>query len=119
YPTNINQPSPAAGNIQARRPIQGYAAIYAYAPFVSANYQGLQAQIERRFQRGLTFLAAYTYSHSIDNGPSQADNGVGDSGPQNSLNFAAERGNSNFDLRHRFVASTVYELPFGRGKRFV
>lgn len=119
YPANINQPSPAAGAVQLRRPIQGYSAIYAYAPFVSANYEGLQAQLERRFQKGLTFLAAYTYSHSIDNGPSQADNGVGDSGPQNSLNFAAERANSNFDVRQRFVASTVYELPFGRGKRFL
>ena len=87
-----------------------------YPPFVSANYNALQAQLERRFSKGLAFLAAYTYSHSLDNGPSQADNGVGDPGPQNPLNFAAERGNSNFDVRQRFVASTVYELPFGKGK---
>lgn len=116
YPANVNLPPPGAGKIQARRPIQGFAAIYEYAPFVSSNYNALQAQLERRFSKGLTFLAAYTYSHSLDNGPSQADNGVGDPGPQNPLNFAAERGNSNFDVRQRFVASTVYELPFGKGK---
>ncbi len=119
YPDNIDVPAPGPGKVQARRPIQGYSAIYEYAPFVSANYSALQAQLERRFNKGLTFLAAYTYSHSIDNGPSQADNGVGDPGPQNPLNFAAERGNSNFDVRQRFVASTVYELPFGKGKPFL
>ena len=119
YPDNVNLPPPGAGKIQPRRPIQGFAAIYEYAPFVSANYNALQAQLERRFSKGLTFLAAYTYSHSLDNGPSQADNGVGDPGPQNPLNFTAERGNSNFDVRQRFVASTVYELPFGTGKPFL
>lgn len=119
YPDNIDLPAPGPGSIQPRRPIQGYSAIYEYAPFVSANYSGLQAQLERRFGRGLTFLGAYTYSHSFDNGPSQADNTAGDPGPQNPLNFAAERGNSNFDVRQRFVASSVYELPFGKGRRFL
>src|ERR1700730_1851445 len=119
YPDNVNVPAPGPGKVQPRRPIQGFAAIYEYAPFVSANYNALQAQLERRFSKGLTLLAAYTYSHSIDNGSSHADNGIGDPGPQNPLNFAAERGNSNFDVRQRFVASTVYELPFGKGKPFL
>ena len=120
YPDNINVASAGARKSASAAADPGVlAAIYEYAPFVSANYNALQAQLERRFSKGLTFLAAYTYSHSIDNGPSQADNGVGDPGPQNPLNFAAERGNSNFDVRQRFVASTVYELPFGKGKPFL
>jgi len=116
YPNQIDQPVPGPGAIQARRPLPQYSGLYVYAPLVSANYESLQTQLERRFQSGLSVLAAYTYSHSIDNGPSQADNGVGDPGPQNAFNFAAERGNSNFDLRHRFVVSSVYQLPFGKGK---
>jgi hypothetical protein len=38
------------------------------------------------------------------------------SGPQNAFNFAAERGNSAFDIRQRLVVSTIYDLPFGKGK---
>jgi hypothetical protein len=114
YPNQIDQPTPAAGNIQARRPFPQYSALYAYTPIVSANYGSLQAQIERRFNSGFSLLLAYTWSHSIDNGPSQTDNGV--SGPQNAYNFAAERGDSNYDIRNRLVVSTIYELPFGKGK---
>jgi hypothetical protein len=41
------------------------------------------------------------------------------SAPQNALDFSAERGDSNFDIRNRFVLSSVYELPFGKGKPFL
>jgi hypothetical protein len=44
---------------------------------------------------------------------------AGVAAPQNSLNFQAERGNSNFDVRQRLVVSSVYELPFGKGKAFL
>ena len=116
YPDQIDQPSPGPGKVQARRPFPQYSALYVYAPFVSSNYESLQAQLERRLSNGLSLLAAYTYSHSIDNGPSQTDNV---SAPQNALDFSAERGSSNFDIRHRFVLSEVYELPFGKGKRYL
>jgi hypothetical protein len=53
--------------------------------------------------------------HAIDNGPSQVDTVVA---PQNAFNFAAERGNSAFDVRNRLVTSVLYELPFGKGKPF-
>ena len=84
---------------------------------MSSNYESLQAQLERRFSHGFSLLAAYTYGHSIDNGSSQVDSGA--ASPQNALNFAAERGNSNFDVRNRLVVSSVYELPFGKGKAFL
>ncbi len=114
YPNQIDQPAPGLGVIQPRRPFPQYSALYAYAPLVSSNFESLQAQVERRFQRGLSLLAAYTLGHSIDNGSSQVDTGV--PSPQNALNFRAERGDSNFDVRNRFVLSSVYELPFGKGK---
>jgi hypothetical protein len=63
------------------------------------------------------FQAAYTWSHSIDNAPDPLDAGRGNrSLPRDSSGFAggltAERGNSDFDTRHRFVANFIYELPF-------
>jgi hypothetical protein len=117
YPDQINQPTPGPGAIQQRRPFPQYSALYAYAPLVSSSFESLQAQVERRFHHGLSVLAAYTLGHSIDNGSSQVDSGV--PAPQNALDFSAERGDSNFDVRNRFVLSSVYELPFGKGKPFL
>jgi hypothetical protein len=113
YANQIDQPSPRAGSIQARRPFPQYSALHAYAPLVDANYNSLQAQIERRFRNGFSLLSAYTWGHAIDNGPSQVDTVAV---PQNAFDFAAERGNSAFDVRNRLVTSVLYELPFGKGK---
>src|SRR5262249_26351611 len=77
-------------------------------------YHSLQVTAEKRFTTGLSFLSAYTYSHSIDNA-SQDTGG----GPQNARDLRADRGNSDFDIRHRLVVSWSYELPFGRGRRFL
>ncbi len=107
---NINQPTPAAGNIQARRPFPAYSGINAYGPYVSAHYDSLQTQLERRFSKGVTLLAAYTWAHGFDN-----DN----SSRQYAYNLAAEEATSSFDIRQRFVLSSVYELPFGKGKPFL
>jgi hypothetical protein len=103
---NIDQPAPGAGAIQPRRPIQGYSAINEYGPWISAHYDSLQTQVERRYKQGLTLLAAYTYGHAIDN----------DGVHQDSFTLANDEGSSAFDVRQRFVLSSVYELPFGKGK---
>jgi len=116
YPNQIDQPTPGPGAIQARRPFPQYSALHAYSPVVDANYNSLQAQMERRFNNGLSLLAAYTWGHAIDDGPSQVDTVVG---PQNAYNFAAERGSSAYDIRNRLVVSSLYELPFGKGKPFL
>jgi hypothetical protein len=116
YPNQIDQPAPGPGAVQARRPFPQYSALHAYAPLVDANYNSLQGQVERRFKSGFSLLVAYTWGHAIDNGPSEVDTVVG---PQNAHNFAAERGNSAFDIRNRLVVSTLYELPFGKGKLFL
>jgi Carboxypeptidase regulatory-like domain len=116
YPNQIDQPTPGPGAVQARRPFPLYSALHEYAPLVDANYHSLQGQVERRFTNGFSLLAAYTWGHAIDDGPSQVDTVVG---PQNAYDFAAERGNSAFDVRNRLVVSSLYELPFGKGKPFL
>jgi hypothetical protein len=116
-PLQIDQPTPGPGAIQPRRPFPQYSALHAYEPVIRASYNSLQAQAERRFTNGFSLLAAYTYGHSIDNGNSQVDNGP--PAPQNAFNLEAERGSSVFDIRHRLVISTLYELPFGKGKPFL
>ncbi|MDI3255805.1 MAG: carboxypeptidase regulatory-like domain-containing protein [Bacillota bacterium] len=78
------------------------------------NYNGLQASLKRRFQNGLSFQAAYTYSHSLDDVPEELESNSGDA--PNGRNPSMWYGNSDFDFRNRVSVSYVYELPFGHGK---
>ena len=69
-------------------------------------YDGLQVTVTQRAFRGLNFLAGYTWAHAVDNGTSNRG-----AYPQDSNNFNAERGNGDYDIRHRFTFSLTYELP--------
>jgi hypothetical protein len=81
---------------------------------VNSHYHALIARLERRMARGLSFTAGYTFGKSIDT----ASGLNGTNQPQDNYNLAAERGLSDFDVRHRFVLSNTWELPFGRGRRW-
>jgi carboxypeptidase family protein/TonB-dependent receptor-like protein len=74
-------------------------------------YHSLQVTLTKRFSHGLYLLAGYTYAHAIDD----ATNNLA-SFPQNSLDFAGERGNSDFDIRNRFTLSLTYLLPSRESK---
>ena len=115
---NLNQPSPGPGDLNARRPISGFSDILLVSSEASSTYHALQARIEKRYSQGLSLLGAYTFSKSLDNSSAFLESKGDDNTPQNSANIAAERGLSNFDLRHRISGSFVYELPFSRGGRW-
>jgi hypothetical protein len=93
-----------------------------------ATYQAGQFRITKsmrneRFGTG-QFQAAYTISHSIDNAPDPIDAQNGErSFPRDSSGFVgglgAERGNSGFDVRHRFVGNFTYDLPFHSTQKWV
>ncbi len=86
-----------------------------------SNYDSLQTKVEKRFSRGLSILSAYTYAHAIDNSPGGfciGGTGPSSCGPQNPLRPELDRGNSSLDVRHRFTFANVYDLPFGRGRRY-
>jgi outer membrane receptor protein involved in Fe transport len=108
---NINQAIPGPGPVVARRPYPNLGDGTAVGPWGNSSYNSLQTTFERRLSAGLTLLAAWTYSHSIDN-----TSGTGSETVQNPYNLHFNRGNSTFDLRHNFVVSWTYELPFGKGK---
>ena len=80
-----------------------------------SEFNALNLKLERRFNSGWQILVAHTWSKSID-----SDSGGSYGSPNlNPANFQLDKGPSDFDIRHRFVASVVYELPFGRGKKFL
>ena len=74
----------------------------------NSNYNALWVTANKRMARGLQFNASYTFSKSIDYN-SQSSQGVT---VQDSYNLRGDRGLSDFDARHRFVISGLYELPF-------
>ena len=88
-----------------------------------SNYNSLFTTVRKRLSHNLQFDFNYTYSHSIDNGSTVAnENGNFESGVTSVMcdvtNNRACRGNSEFDTRHQITGDFVYDLPFGRGKAF-
>ena len=81
-----------------------------------SNYNSLQTRLEKRFSHGLQFEAAYTYSHSLDNASSASLGSANNGDFRDQTNPNLDYANSDFDIRHRFVLSYMYDLPFGRGK---
>ncbi len=80
-----------------------------------SNFNALNLKLERRFSNGFQLLMAETYAKSIDNDSA----GSFGSPNLNPANFQLDKGPSDFDIRHRFVTSVVYELPFGKGKKLL
>ena len=87
-----------------------FSSLFAMSPVANSSYNSLQAQINRRFARGLQVLASYTWSKSIDNA-SSFENSI------NPLNPASSRSLSLFDARHRFVLSGYWQLPAWRSSK--
>jgi hypothetical protein len=115
---DINQPkaSPASPNL---RPNPQFDDITFEESSANSNYNSLQVRFQQRLDFGLSVLSSYTWSKSIDNA-SNFFSSTGDPNfPQNSLNTAAERGRSNFDVRQRFSLSYGYDFPCGKSRTFI
>lgn len=88
-------------------------------PIGLSNYDSLQGKINHSFSAGYSMLISYTWSHSLDNGPSPFDLGRGNNEPQNPFDVSSEYASSDYDVRNNLVASEVIQLPIGHGKRFL
>jgi outer membrane receptor protein involved in Fe transport len=77
----------------------------------NSSYNALQTSFKLRNRHGWTSMINYTWSHSIDNASDGQDFVANATQPDNSFRADLERGNSNFDSRHRFVASFSYDIP--------
>jgi len=122
--TDYNQAVPnQAGQslgIQARRPIQSFGAITWVDPAGQESYNGLSARFEHRVSAGLYFLNSFTYSKALGNSEQALEyaSGYYAANPQNIRSLPAERGPSSYDESLLNTTSLVYQLPFGRGRRF-
>ena len=91
------------------RPFPGYGTITHLELESSSVYHALQASVRRSVGQ-LTLSGAYTWSHSIDDSSDRGDGSL-----VNSYDFAANRASSNFDQRHIFNFSYVWDVPFFKG----
>lgn len=108
----------AAGSpqeVQARKPYPYMVTTQYGTDWGRGDYHALQTKLHRRFQDGLFFLAAYTWSKSMDNGASAWFGRP----PQDSHHPESSRGPSDYDRTHSMIISSIYELPVGVGKRWL
>ncbi len=91
-------------------------AIDTFRSNAQSNYNSLQVRLEKRYSHGLQYEVAYTCAHALDNASSASLGSVNNGDFQDQRYPNQNYGNADFDVRHRFVFSYVYDLPFGRGR---
>jgi len=104
----LYRPENAGINTNVLRPFKGFAQIPMAENAARSEYNGLQLELNRRFDRGLAFGIAYTYSSSYDNASDRRYRML------NPLDGSLDWGPSNFDTPHVLVVNSIYELPFFR-----
>jgi hypothetical protein len=109
---DLNQPPPGSGPLTSREPYPQYSNIFFTESGGDSSYNSLQVSLSRRLTQGLTFLAVYTFSRSIDDTSAFLANAADPNFPQDSHNYHLDRGLSSFDMKHRAVIGVVYSLPF-------
>jgi len=111
YPINI--PTPGPGPLQPRRPYPNFGYMEENENTGTSAYHGLQLKVEKRYKGGLSLLSSYTWS--------KAEDSVSFLGFRsfNPFNNRQDRGLADHDMRHRMTAGWLYDLPVGKGKRFM
>jgi outer membrane receptor protein involved in Fe transport len=124
---DINQPQPSTTFFSQRpltdRPFPNWGLIYSRDAGANAIYNSFQVEVTRRFDRGLTYTAAYTWAKNLadNNGPAPTgfSGETGGGRVTNSLDRRADRGDVYATRRHRFVNTMVFDLPFGKGRKLL
>ena len=81
------------------------------------RYNALQAEVRRRFNNGISVQANYTFQKTLTDIPFEDQNRQGEIQDNNNPNLNYSR--PDYDRTHTFNFNAIYELPFGRGKRFL
>lgn len=99
---------------QNYRPYPQFGSIFHYSNYGHSSFHSGTIKVERRYGRGFTVTSFYTFSKSLDE-----DSDDGAAGGVTFYNRRLEKGRSDHDVTHRWVTYGTYELPFGRGRRFM
>jgi hypothetical protein len=100
------------GNTQARRLYPQFGAINETLSNISANYNSGQIVFNKRYSKGFTILASYTFSKVLGIAGA-SPGGEGSNGPRNPFNYRMDYGPLVLDRRHNFISSALWDLPWG------
>ena len=101
---------------QSVRPYKQFNYIYAAADEGSSSYNAFVAKLQRQFSQGLSFVANYTWSKTLSN-TEQGGAPVGIN--QRGTCLSCDKGMTGYNVPQRLVASGVWDLPLGKGKRYI
>jgi hypothetical protein len=107
-----NLPSPGPGAVQARRPFNQWGQVGLSNSIGIAHYNALQTALEKRLSNGVYALVSYTFSKCLDNGSSE-------SAPPDISLLKQNYGVCNYDITNNLTLSSIYQLPFGKGRKFL
>jgi hypothetical protein len=129
YDGNFSPPGP--GSIDGKRRyqtaevpgtgvvLQSLGQLIYYAQDGESNYQALVTRLEKRFSDGFTLLGSYTFSKAVgDTCGNAAAGDAGGCGFQDLTRLYLEKAVDNQHIPHRFTVSSIWELPFGRGRKY-
>jgi hypothetical protein len=105
----------APTSISARTPYPNYGVIQLVHDIGIGNYNAFAFQVNKRFSNGFNLISSYTYSKSMDD-TSGIRTQSSELFPQDDRCISCEYGPSDFDVKHRLVASAIYYLPIGEGR---
>ena len=118
----VNEARPAnpaldSRTIPQRSPFPNFGRIQLVDNGGMGTYHSLGLKLTKLYSGGLTFLNSYTWAKSIDTATAIRNQGGDTLFPQNSYCRNCEKARSSHDVRHRFVTSALWDLPFGRGRK--
>jgi Carboxypeptidase regulatory-like domain len=120
YGRNINQPPASAlAFSQDRRPYPLYRNITLRDNGGNQIYHAFSTELERRWDRGLAFQAAWTWAKNLADVDENAGRTEGGPTLEDAFDRSRERGDVQFSPRHRFLSNILWELPFGVGRQFM
>jgi hypothetical protein len=99
---------PGPGAINPRRPNQLFGQIRTISNDLISNYHHLAVSVHQRVFHGMQVEASYTWSHALDVTSDSNNGGT----PMDAYNWRRDYGNAPFDIRHRFMATYIYAIPF-------
>jgi hypothetical protein len=104
--------------LAARRPVPTFGDIEIAYGGGSSNYNSLQFKLEKRYGNGLYLINSFTWSRAFDLSGGHLETSNGDNSRVNFANPSSDYGRSNYDQPLNNTTSILYDLPYGRGRRF-
>ncbi len=111
-----NRPANLLDPVTKKRPFPTFGQFGVKRNDANNNFNALQASLQRRFTGGWLWQTQYMWSHAISDGSVGAGENIA---VQNASCRACDRGDSAYDVRHTITINSIYQLPFGPGRRYL